>query len=112
MNIHCVNIRLHTLNMGVYSLIYVYVHQYTFIYVNIIQYTYIYIYVYIYICTEKATTSAADLWDPMLGCLDACMLVFWLPGDRFGKNVSHILEAFDHFWCMLGGPGATWAPLE
>ena len=25
---------------------------------------------------EKATASAADLWDPRLGCLDARMLVF------------------------------------
>ena len=25
---------------------------------------------------EKATASAADLWDPRLGCLDAWMLVF------------------------------------
>ena len=27
---------------------------------------------------EKATASAADLWDPRLGCLDARMLVFLL----------------------------------
>ena len=63
---------------------------------------------------EKATASAADLWDPMHGCLDAWMLVFWLLGDRFGNNENHILEAFDHLWCLLGGPGAIffWAPLE
>ena len=27
---------------------------------------------------EKATASAADLWDPRNGCLDAWMLVFLL----------------------------------
>ena len=55
---------------------------------------YIYIYIYGQVCTdltgrlpetdrshirflliEKATASAANLWDPMLGCLDAWMLV-------------------------------------
>ena len=40
---------------------------------------------------EKATASAADLWDPrlaawMLGCLS-----FWLPGCRFRTNSNHIL---------------------
>ena len=42
---------------------------------------YVCIYIYIYIYIEKATASAADLWDPRLGCLDAWMLVFvvaWL----------------------------------
>ena len=33
---------------------------------------------YIYIYIEKATASAADLWDPRNGCLDAWMLVFLL----------------------------------
>ena len=68
---------------------------------------------------EKATASAADLWDPRLGCLDARMLVFlfaWCQiRDEFeshlGTNLSHILEAFGHFWCLLQGPGAIWAPL-
>ena len=50
---------------------------------------------------EKATASAADLWDPRLGCLDVQMLVFLLawcmPGARFGTNLSHILEASDPF---------------
>ena len=36
------------------------------------------IYIYIYIYIEKATASAADLWDPRLGCFDAWMLVFLL----------------------------------
>ena len=51
----------------------------------------------------------------VLGCLDAWMLgclSFCLPGGRFGTNLSHILEAFDHLWCLLGGPGAIWLPLE
>ena len=26
-----------------------------------------------YLYIEKATASAADLWDPRLGCLDACL---------------------------------------
>ena len=61
---------------------------------------------------EKATASAADLWDPMLdgwmlGCLSFCM-----PGARAGANLSHIVEAFDHLRCLLEGPGAIWAPLE
>ena len=48
------------------------------------EYMYIYIYIKILVCTcihiliEKATASAADLWDPseawMPGCLDAWML--------------------------------------
>ena len=59
---------------------------------------------------EKATASAADLWDPRLGCLDAWML--GLPGARFRTNLSHILEGFDHLWCLLQGPGAIWAPLD
>ena len=41
-------------------------------------YIYIYICVYMYMYIEKATASAADLWDPRLGCLDAWMLVFLL----------------------------------
>ena len=64
---------------------------------------------------EKATASAADLWDPRLGCLDAWMLgclSFCLPGDRFGTNLSYILEAFDHLWCLLRHRGAIWAPLD
>ena len=74
-----------------------------------------YIYIYIYIYIEKATASAADLLDPRLGCLDAWMLgclSFCSPGGRFGTNLSHILEAFDHCWWLLQGPGAIWAPLE
>ena len=35
-----------------------------------VAHTHIYIYTHI----EKATTSAADLWDPRNGCLDAWML--------------------------------------
>ena len=37
-----------------------------------------YIYAYTYILIEKATASAADLWDPRTGCLDAWMLVLLL----------------------------------
>ena len=56
---------------------------------------------------EKPTASAADLWDPRLGCLSFC-----LPGGRFKTNLTHILEAFDHLWCLLQDPGAILAPLE
>ena len=35
---------------------------------------------YIHLFIQKATASAADLWDPMLGCLDAWMLVFLFVG--------------------------------
>ena len=67
------------------------------------------------IIIEKATASAADLWDPRLGCLHALMLgclSLCLPGGRFEMHLSYILEAFDHLWCMLQGPGAIWAALE
>ena len=39
------------------------------------MYMYLY-YVYNVIYVEKATASAADLWAPRLGCLDAWMRVF------------------------------------
>ena len=54
---------------------YIRIYIYTYIY----AYVHIYIYIYMYehiIYIEKATASAADLWDPRLGCLDARMLVF------------------------------------
>ena len=57
---------------------------------------------------KKATASAADLWETMLGCLDAWMLgclPLCLPGGRFGTNLNYILEAFDHLWCLLQGSG-------
>ena len=60
---------------------------------------------------EKATASAADLWDPSLGCMDAWRIVF-LPGARFETNLSHIWGAFDHLWCLLQGPDAIAAPME
>ena len=73
------------------------------------------IYIYIYIYIEKATASAADLWDPMHGCLDAWMLVVVLPGSRFGTNLGCILDALDHLWCHLGWSlqacGSMWARL-
>ena len=54
-------------------------------------------YIYIYIYIEKATASAADLWDPRLGCFDARMIVFvfawWQIWHQFGL----------HFGC-LGSP--------
>ena len=50
---------------------------------------------------EKATASAADLWDPMHGYLDAWMLVVVLPGGRFGTDLGCILEALGHLWCHL-----------
>ena len=63
---------------------------------------------------EKATASAADLWDPMHGCLDAWMLVV-LPGGRFGTNLGCILDALDYLWCQLGWSlpafGRMWARL-
>ena len=31
-----------------------------------------------------------------------------MPGRRFETNLSDILEAFDHLWRLLGGPGAIW----
>ena len=70
-----------------------------------------------YVYIEKATASAATALPPTSGTrgLDAWMLgwlSFYLPGGRFGTNLSPILEAFDHLWCLLQGPGATWAPLE
>ena len=65
-----------------------------------------------HVSIEKATASAADLWDPRLGCLDAWCLSFCLPGGRVGTNLSDILEAFDHLWCLLQGLVVIWAPLE
>ena len=50
-------------------------------------------------------TRGLDAW--MLGCLSFC-----LPGARFGTNLNHMSEAFDHLWCLLQSPGAIWAPLE
>ena len=39
---------------------------------------------------EKATASAADLWDPRLGCSDAWMIVFvvawWQIWHQFGMD--------------------------
>ena len=59
------------------------IHRYT-----AYMYIYVCIYIYIYIYTEKATASAADLWDPRNGCLDACMLVcvlaWWQIWQGFG----------------------------
>ena len=34
----------------------------------------------------------------MLGCSSFC-----LPGARFGTILSHILEGFEHLWCLLEG---------
>ena len=45
----------------------------------------------------------------MLGCMDAC-LFDCLAADL--RRLSDILQAFDNLWCLLGGPGAIWAPLE
>ena len=57
---------------------YKYIYMYICIYMYRGIYIYIYIYVFVYVYIEKATASAADLWDPRLGCLDARMLVFLL----------------------------------
>ena len=74
------------------------------------------IYIYIHIYIEKATASAADLWDPRNGCMDAWMLVFVFVWNRFGPNLGCILEAFGHLSCHLGWSlqafGSIWAPLE
>ena len=47
-------------------------------------------YIHIYIYIEKAIASAADLWDPRLGCVDAWMLVFllawWQIWDEFESH--------------------------
>ena len=76
----------------------------------------IYIYIYIYLYTLKRLPPLQPTsWDPMLGCLYAWMLgclSFCLPDVRFVPNSSSILEAFDHVWCLLQGPGAIWSPLE
>ena len=43
----------------------------------------------------------------MLGCLS-----FSLPGARFETKLRHILEAFDHLWCLLQGLvpfGVSWS---
>ena len=63
-----------------------------------------------YTYIEKATASAADLWDPMIRCSDACS-----PGGRFGINLGCILDALGHLWCHLGcslqACGSIWARL-
>ncbi len=41
---------------------------------------------------EKATASAADLWDPRLGCLDAWMLVFLLAWWQIGYEFESHFE--------------------
>ena len=49
-------------------------------------------YVYVYVYIEKATASAADLWEPRLGCVDAWMIVFvlawWQIRHQFGMHVG------------------------
>ena len=81
----------------------------TYIYMCI--YMCMYIYIYIYLLKRLAPlpptsgTRGLDAWMP--GCLSFC-----LPGGRFGMKWNHMLEAFDHRWCLLQCCGATWAPLE
>ena len=63
-----------------------------YVYTYIYMYMYVHIFIFIYLYIEKATASAADLWDPRFGCLDAWMLVsvlarwqMWHPfGLHFG----------------------------
>ena len=72
---------------------------------------------------EKATASAADLWDPRLGCSDAWMIVFvlawWQIWQQFGMHFGCLaspvvslgmvlgwsLQACGSIWTRLGQPG-------
>ena len=67
--------------------------------------TYVYIYIYIYILKRlpplpPTSTQTRGFHDETI------------PVDRFGNTSSHILEAFDHLWCLLRGHGAIWTPVE
>ena len=54
--------------------------------------------VLMFMIIEKATASAADLWDPSNGCLDAWMLVFVLAR----------LQMWPQFGLLFGG---LWSPV-
>ena len=54
---------------------------------------------HIYIYIEKATASAADLWDPRNGCLDACLC---------GRLVADLAPIWVAFWMSWVACGVTW----
>ena len=47
------------------------------------------VHIRVYIFIEEATASAADLWDPRLGCMDAWIIVFaWCQiRDKFESHL-------------------------
>ena len=67
----------------------------------------IFIYVYTYIYIEKATASAADLWDPRNGCLDA-----WMLGCLDACLCARLVADVAPIWVALWRPwvtcGVTW----
>ena len=56
---------------------------------------------------EKATASAADLWDPRLGCLDAWMLGC-LDACLCARLVGDVAPIWVAFWRPLVTCGVIW----
>ena len=62
----------------------------------------------IFIYIEKASASAADLWDPMLECLDAWMLFFVLAWRQMGHQFG---VYFGGLWSLVVSLGMVPAGL-
>ena len=103
-----------------------YIYIYMCICIHIHMYMYMYVYIYIYTSTYMSfmlirimiviigsplcpRPLGPEEW--MLKCLDVWILVFCSPGFRFGTNLSCLLQACGHFWCLRPGFGAVWALL-